>query len=185
MKSVVLADISERELVEGCIAKKRRYQEQLYYRYGTDMYQICLMHAKNEADASDILQESFIKVFKNIHTFKFQGALGGWIRRTVVYTAINAYKKKQRETKLVVSMPETGYVDFSVNEIANDLEPSQIVKLVNQLPKKAQQVLKLYAIEGFKHQEIAEMLEISVGTSKSQLNRAKKLLQQAIKELNG
>lgn len=185
MKSVVLTELSERELVEGCIAKKRRYQEQLYYRFGTDMYQVCLMYAKNEADASDILQESFIKIFKNIHTFKFEGALGGWIRRTVVFTAINAYKKKQRETKLVVSMPETEYADFSVNEIADGLEASKIVKLVNHLPKKAQQVLKLYALEGYKHHEIAEMLGISVGTSKSQLNRAKKLLQQAIKELHG
>jgi len=185
MKSVVLAEISERELIEGCIAQKRRYQEHLYYRYGTEMYQVALMYAKNEADASDILQESFIKVFKNIHTFKFQGALGGWIRRTVVFTAINAYKKKQRETQLVVSMPETEYVDFSVNEIAEGLDPSEIVKLVNQLPQKAQQVLKLYVIEEYKHQEIADMLGISVGTSKSQLNRAKKLLQEAVKTLHG
>jgi RNA polymerase sigma-70 factor (ECF subfamily) len=185
MKYVVLAELSERELVEGCVEKKRRYQEQLYYRYGTDMYQVCLMYAKNEADASDILQESFIKVFKNIHTFQFKGPLGAWIRRTVVFTAINAYKKKQRETKLVVSMPESGYADFSVNELAEDLDPNEIVKLVNQLPKRAQQVLKLYAIEGYKHQEIADMLDISVGTSKSQINRAKKLLQKAVKAIHG
>ena len=185
MKPVVLADVSERELVEGCIAKKRRYQEQLYYRYGTDMYQVCLMYAKNEADASDILQESFIKVFKNIQGFRFQGALGAWIRRTVVHTAINAYKKKQRETKLVVAMPEEVCADFSVNEITEGLDPNEIVRLVNQLPKKAQQVLKLYALEGYKHQEIADLLDISVGTSKSQLNRAKKLLQKAIKGLHG
>lgn len=185
MKTVVLAELSERELVEGCVEKKRRYQEQLYYRYGTEMYQVCLMYAKNEADASDILQESFIKVFKHIHTFKFTGALGAWIRRTVVFTAINAYKKKQRETKLVVAMPESGYADFSVNELAEELDPNEIVQLVNQLPKKAQQVLKLYAIEGYKHQEIADMLDISVGTSKSQLNRAKKLLQKAVKAIHG
>ena len=185
MKSAQLADISERELIQGCVEKKRRYQEQLYYRYGTEMYQVCLMYAKNEADASDILQDSFIKIFKNIHTFKFEGAFGGWVRRTVVYTAINAYHKKQRESKLVVSMAQTGYVDCSVNDIAGHLEANELVKLVNELPKKAQQVLKLYSIEGYKHQEIADMLGVSVGTSKSQLNRAKKLLQISIDKLHG
>jgi len=184
MKSALLANLTEKELVEGCIEQKRRYQEQLYYRFGTDMYQVCLMYAKNEADASDILQDSFIKVFKNIHKFKFEGPLGAWIRRTVVFTAINAYHKKQRENKLVVAMASTGYMDYSVNDIAGHLEAAEIVKLVNQLPKKAQQILKLYSIEGYKHQEIANMLDISVGTSKSQLNRAKKLLQISINNLN-
>ena len=185
MESVVFADLSERDLVEGCIDKKRRYQEHLYYRFGTDMYQVSLMYAKNEADASDILQDSFIKVFKNISFFKFEGPLGGWIRRIVVFTAINAYKKKQRETKLVVAMSDNQFEGVSVNEVASELEASEIVKLVNKLPRKAQQVLKLYSIEGYKHKEIADLLGISVGTSKSQLNRAKKLLLVAIKKLNG
>lgn len=185
MNPVVLSELSERELVEGCIEKKRRYQEQLYYRFGADMYQVCLIYAPNEADAADILQESFIKVFKSIHTFKFEGALGGWIRRIVVFTAINAYKKQQRESKLVVSLPEEDFADFTVDEITEGLDPNEVVKLVNQLPKKAQQVLKLYAIEEYKHHEIAEMLDISVGTSKSQLNRAKNLLQEAIKKIHG
>ena len=185
MKPVVLADVSERELVEGCIAKKRRHQEQLYYRYGTEMYQVCMMYAKNEADASDILQESFIKIFKNIQNFKFQGALGAWIRRTVVHTAINAYNKRQRDQQLIVPMSDTGETDVSIDSILGELAAKDIIQLVNGLPQRAQQVLKLYAIEGYKHKEIADLLGITEGTSKSQFSRAKKMLQTAIKSLHG
>ena len=180
-----MEEISEKALVEGCIADNRQYQEQLYRQYATDMYKVCLMYAENKADASDILQESFIKVFKYIQPFRFDGALRGWIRRTVVHTAINAYHKKQRDTKLIIPMSESGEVDASIDSILGDLEARDIIKLVNQLPRKAQEVLKLYAIEGYKHKEIAELLGITEGTSKSQLNRAKKILETSIKTFHG
>ena len=154
----------------------KEYQQPLYWHIRKIVF--------DHEDADDVLQNTYIKVFKNIHKFKFEGPLGAWIRRTVVFTAINAYHKKQRENKLVVAMANTGYLDYSVNDIAGHLEAAEIVKLVNQLPKKAQQILKLYSIEGYKHQEIANMLDISVGTSKSQLNRAKKLLQISINSLH-
>lgn len=177
--------LSDKELVEGCAADNRQYQELLYRRYANDMYKVCLMYAENKADASDVLQESFIKVFKNIHRFRFEGSLRGWIRRTVVHTAINAYNKKQRDHQLIIPMSESGEVDASIDSILGELEANDIIKLVNSLPQKAKEVLKLYAIEGYKHKEIAALLGITEGTSKSQFSRAKKMLQTSIKALHG
>lgn len=180
-----MEELSEKDLVVGCAADNRQYQELLYRKYASDMYKVCLMYADDKADASDILQESFIKVFKNIEHFRFDGSLRGWIRRTVVHTAINAYNKKQRDTKLVIPMTESGEVDASIDSIVGELEAGDIIKLVNSLPQKAKEVLKLYAIEGYKHKEIAELLGITEGTSKSQFNRAKKMLELSIKTLHG
>lgn len=178
-------NLSERELIERCIADERPYQELLYRKYANDMYKVALMYSKNNVDAADILQESFIKVFKNIHKFRFEGSLRGWIRRTVVHTSINAYNKRQRDQQVIVPMPEHGEINVSIDNIVGQLEANDIIKLVNGLPKKAQQVLKLYAIEGYKHKEIAELLGITEGTSKSQFSRAKKMLQTAITMLHG
>ncbi|WMX14601.1 MULTISPECIES: RNA polymerase sigma factor [unclassified Aureispira] len=180
-----MKELSERELVERCAADERQYQELLYRKYAGDMYKVCLMYANNKADAADILQESFIKVFKNIHRFRFEGSLRGWIRRTVVHTAINAYNKKQRDTQVIIPMAESGEVDASIDSIVGQLEANDIIKLVNSLPQKARQVLKLYAIEGYKHKEIAALLGITEGTSKSQFSRAKKMLQTSIETLHG
>lgn len=178
-------DLSEQELIERCIADERSYQELLYRKYATDMYKVALMYANNSADAADILQESFIKVFKSIHKFRFEGSLRGWIRRIVVHTAINAYNKRQRDLKVVVPMTENGEFDAPIDSIVGELEANDIIKLVNSLPQKAQQVLKLYAIEGYKHKEIAKLMGITEGTSKSQFSRAKKMLQTAINMLHG
>ncbi len=180
-----MGELSERELVEGCAADNRQHQELLYRKYAADMYKVCLMYADDKADASDILQESFIKIFKNINKFRFEGSLRGWIRRTVVHTAINAYNKKQRDTQVVVPMAESGEVDATIDSIVGQLEANDIIKLVNSLPQRAKEVLKLYAIEGYKHQEIAKILGITEGTSKSQFSRAKKMLQNSIKTLHG
>ena len=177
--------ISDIELIKGCIEDNRQYQETLYKRYASDMYKVCLIYAKNKSDAADILQDSFIKIFKNIKKFRFQGSLRGWIRRTVVHTAINAYNKKQRDIKLVIPMAESGEVDASIDSIIGELEANDIIKLVNSLPQKAKEVLKLYAIEGYKHKEIAQLLGITEGTSKSQFSRAKKMLQISINALHG
>lgn len=185
MKDPAPHELSDRELVERCVQDQRIYQEQLYRRYAKDMYKVCLMYADNTADAADILQESFIKIFKNIHQFRFEGSLRGWIRRTVVHTAINAYNKRQRDQQLVVPMADSGEVDASIDSILGELAAQDIIRLVNGLPQKAQQVLKLYAIEGYKHKEIAALLGITEGTSKSQFSRAKKMLQTAIKTLHG
>ncbi len=175
--------ISEKELVERCIANDRKYQEVLYRKYADKMYNICLMYADDDASASDILQDGFIKVFRNLKKFNFQGSFEGWIRRIIVNTALEQFRKKKRETEFLDTYGE--HSTNIIDEILEKINAKEIINLVNDLPAKASMVLKLYAIEGYKHNEIADLMGISEGTSKSQLNRARHLLKESIDKLNG
>jgi len=175
--------ISEEELVTGCVADERQAQEMLYRRYADKMYNICLTYADNEDDACDLLQEGFIRVFRNLHRFRFESALEWWIRKIMVNAAIETYRKKRREKEV--------FADYQwssqpvVEEVLGKINAGEVIQLVNQLPSKAAMVLKLYAIEGYKHKEIAKLMGVTVGTTKSQLNRARFLLKEEISKLNG
>ena len=175
-------NISEKELIEFCIADKRQYQEILYRKYADKMYTVCLTYSDRDDDASDILQESFIKLFRNLHKFKFDGSFEGWLRRIVVNTALEHYRKRVR-IKEKLKVYET-YIEPSTDNVLAKINAKQLIQLVNELPKKAAMILKLYAIEGFKHKEISELLRISIGTSKSQLNRARFLLKESLNKLD-
>lgn len=155
----------------------------LYRKFADKMYNVCLTYVKDEDEACDILQEGFIKVFRNLHTFSFKGSLEGWVRKIIVNTALEFYRKKKREQE-VLDLYEY-YVAPRIDDILEKINAEHIIKLVNQLPEKAQMVLKLYAIEGYDHKEIAEQMGIALGTSKSQLNRARFLLKEAISKQNG
>lgn len=166
--------ISEKELVDRCLADERVYQEILYRKYSDKMYRVALTYSTNDDEACDILQEGFINVFRNLHRFRFDCPLEGWIRRIIVNKALELYRQKQRREEVMEvysreahSLPE---------EILSKISADEIIQLVNDLPLKATMVLKLFAIEGYSHTEIAEIMEISVGTSKSQLNRARAIL---------
>lgn len=178
-----LKNISDEELIKGCLQDKRAFQEALYRRYADQMYSVVMMYAKDADDAADILQDSFINVFRKLHDFRLESPLGAWIRRIVVNKALEHFRKKQRKRELIeeLSFEETPMVDGILERI----NASEIVRLVNDLPAKAAMILKLYAIEGYQHNEIAEMLDISEGTSKSQLNRARTLLKEKLATING
>lgn len=147
------------------------------------MYSICLTYADNEDDAADILQDAFIKVFRKLNTYYFDGPLEGWIRRIIVNTAIELYRKRKREKEVFIEYHNSTPPVFS--EILDKVGSNEIIKLVNQLPKKASLVLKLYAIEGYSHIEISKQMGITVGTSKSQLNRARTILKELLSKANG
>ncbi len=176
-------NISDNQLIDHCIRQERRYQELLYKRYADEMYSVALIYSDDDQDACDILQVSFIKVFKKLDSFKFECPLKAWIRRIVVNTALDHYRKKKRESEHVQNYIQT--VDVEFDDIVPRLSANELLSLLKQLPKKASLVLKLYAIEGYAHKEIANMLKITEGTSKSQLNRARSLLKTLIAELNG
>lgn len=178
MNSVEENIISEKELVERCLADDRSYQEILYRKYADKMYNVALTYADDNDDACDILQEGFINVFKQLHRFRFECPLEGWIRRIVVNKALELYRSRRRKDEV---LEEYGKEAQPVVEgILEKINASDLVQLVNNLPPKASMVLKLYAIEGYGHSEIAELLNISIGTSKSQLNRARFLLKEKI-----
>lgn len=174
---------SDEQLIEGCVADDRKCQELLYRKYADKMYSVCLIYAEDEDEANDVLHDGFLKVFRSIHTFQFQGSFEGWVRRIIVNTALELCRKKKREKEILDDYGN--FVEPKVDGILDKIAAADIIKLVNLLPAKAALVLKLYSIEGYSHKEIAEMMEISEGTSKSQLNRARFLLKEAITGQNG
>lgn len=143
-----------------------------------------MYYAKDRDEAADFLQEGFITVFGKLHLYKFEGSFEGWVRRIIVNTALSALRKKKRFMEVntaIEDFPETDVVTEEVNMIPS----GKVIEMVGDLPVKAGTVLKLYAIEGYSHQEIAEIMDISIGTSKSQLNRARTLLKKAFNKSNG
>ena len=175
-------NIDERELINRCLNNDRSAHEAFYKLHADKMFSVCMYYAKNRDEACDFLQDGYITVFSKLHLFKFKGSLEGWVRRIMVNTALSHIRKNKKVFDLfarVEALPE-----HSEEEIDLDVIPSKvIIKLVNDLPLKASLVIKLFSIEGYSHQEIADKLEISVGTSKSQLNRARTLLKIALSEL--
>lgn len=176
------SNLTDTDLVKGCIANKRQYQEFLYEKFSGKMFGLCLRYSNNYHSAEDILQEGFIKVFKNIHKFRFEGSFEGWLRRIFINTAIEHYRKS-------VSMYPIREISNSSYDVFNDqtienMAVEDILKLIQELSPGYRTVFNMYVVEGYAHKEIAAMLGISEGTSKSQLARARYLLQKKINNLN-
>ena len=184
-----MTDRQQRQLIKGCRNGKPEAQEELYRLYSSDMFKVCLMYAKDYDTAKDLLQEGFLKVFQKIHLFKSQrpGVLGGWIRTVIVHNCIDYYRtdhwsknKLDQDFEEVERTQVTGNVEEEEEEsIYNKDDFLRILKL---LPEGYSVVLNLFYLEGYTHKEIAAKLEISEGTSKSQLFKAKKYLRQLLLE---
>jgi RNA polymerase sigma factor (sigma-70 family) len=154
-------------------------QEELYRRFSSKMYAVCFRYANNSDDAQDLLQEGFIKVFRNLHRFRAEGSFEGWIRRVFVNTAIEHYRKKSVNLSSVSEKEEDSIEVADISAI-DKLAQKDILKIIQELSPGYKTVFNLYVIEGYSHKEIGELLGISEGTSKSQLARAKSILQKKI-----
>lgn len=167
--------LSEPALIEGCQKGNRAVQKALYDRYCQKMMAVCLRYSKSTDEAEDILQEGFVKVFNGIVDFRQESKLETWITRIMVNTALNARRKKLYLYPMVdveeLDLPTSAEVSLS------GLQFAQLLEMIQALPQGCQIIFNLFAIEGYSHKEIAEKLEISEGTSKSQFARAKALLQ--------
>jgi len=170
----------EEKILKGCQADNAHYQKELYSLFAPTMFGICLRYASDYHTAEDILQDGFVKVFRNIKKFRGEGALEGWIRRIFVNTAIEYYRKTARSFRFspLEIVAEKSFDDVSLL----DLELNELLSLIQKLPDGYRLVFNLYINEGFSHDEIAKKLNINIGTSKSQLARAKKYLRKLIKE---
>jgi RNA polymerase sigma factor (sigma-70 family) len=171
--------ISESDLIKGCIAGDRRMQEELYSRFSPKMYAVCLRYANNADDAQDLLQEGFIKVYRNLHRFRAEGSFEGWIRRVFVNTSIEHFRKKSTRLSMVTDKEENTIEDHDITAI-HKLAEKDIINIIQELSPGYRTVFNLYVVEGYSHKEIGELLGISEGTSKSQLARAKGVLQKKI-----
>jgi RNA polymerase sigma factor (sigma-70 family) len=171
------------KLVEQCKKNNLRAQKEFYELFASKMFGICIRYARNQADAEDILQDCFIKIFSKIHEFRFEGSLEGWIRRTVVNTSINFYHKKSREWENA-GMEVLVKAESMLDDVIDDLSIQEMIEVLQSLPDIYRSVFNLSIIEGYMHQEISEMLGIPENTSKSYLLRARKMMQMKINELN-
>jgi RNA polymerase sigma factor (sigma-70 family) len=173
-------NIGEIDLINGCKEGDRRMQEELYRRFSPRMYAVCLRYAGNAEEAEDILQEGFIKIFKKLDSFRGEGSFEGWVRRIFVNTAIEHFRRK-RYLQPVTEKEENTIEGKSLSAL-DGLAEKDILALVQQLSPGYRTVFNMYVVEGYTHKEIGDILGISEGTSKSQLSRAKVILQDMVKE---
>lgn len=168
--------MTEQILIEGCIKNDALSQRELYNKYSSKMLGICYRFAYNKNDAQDILQEGFIKIFSQIHTFQNKGSFEGWVRRIIVNSCIN-YIKKNKKYSDNLDLAYAANIHAKQDSLSTILLAKQVVECIRLLPIGFRTVLNLYAIEGYSHKEIAEMLEIQESTSRSQYTRAKGILE--------
>jgi RNA polymerase sigma factor (sigma-70 family) len=173
-------NIAETDLIRGCIEGNRRMQEALYSRFSPRMYAVCLRYAGNAEEAEDILQEGFIKIFKKLDSFRGEGSFEGWIRRIFVNTAIEHFRRKRYLQ--TVSEKEENTIEGKDISVLDKMAAKDIMALIKELSPGYRTVFNMYVVEGYTHKEIADMLGISEGTSKSQLSRAKVILQGLVKK---
>ena len=178
--------LNEQELISACIDNDPRAQKLLFEMYAGKMLGVCARYCPNIEDAKDAMHEGYIKIFKQIHKFKGNSKLQTWMTRLMIYTAIDHFKQsikynyyeKDEDIYKASGIMDTEELEYDDEEInINDL-----YAVINELPNGYKMVFNLYAIDGFTHKQIAERLNISEGTSKSQLSRARKMLQVLVKE---
>ncbi len=175
--------MTEEQMLTGSIRNNAAAQEAFYDRFSPRMLGVCYRFAKSREDAEDMLQEGFIKIFTQLNQYRNEGSLEGWIRRVIVHTCINVLKKNKKFADTVDLIHAHG---FHTNEdlVPSLLQAKQIIECIRSLPLGYRTVLNLYAIEGYSHKEIGEMLEIGESTSRSQYTRAKAMLEEILVKRN-
>jgi RNA polymerase sigma factor (sigma-70 family) len=175
--------MSDQQIIAGCAKHERRAQQVLYDRYSGFLLGVCMRYATDKAEAEDILQDSFLKIFFSIKNYSGTGSFIGWLRKVAVNTAITNYHKNMKHRYHIdidEYMPaETGVVSFEEDYFTAD----ELYMVLNELPTGYRMVFNLYAVEGYKHKEIGEMLGIDINTSKSQYSRAKAVIREKLEIL--
>ncbi|MFM8595867.1 MAG: RNA polymerase sigma factor [Flavobacteriales bacterium] len=169
------------DLINACIRKEARAQKELYDLFAPAMFKVCMRYAQDESAAQDIFQDAFVKIYQNLNRIESSAHLPGWVKKIVVYTSIDYLRSSAKYAQH--QKIETAY-DLASKEptVFEQLGEATILSLVQKLPPRSRMVFNLYVMEGYSHKEIGALLQISEGTSKSQLFEAKKALQKAIEK---
>ncbi len=171
--------LQDEELIKGCLAGKRAAQNRLFDKYAPKMLGVCFRYAQTEHDAEDIMQDGFVKVFANLEKFRKEASLETWIKRVMINTALNFLKATQKlRMEADIDVVENN-ADIATSQY-HDIDTQVLMQCIHSLPAGYRVVLNMFAIEGFSHKEIAEQLEITESTSRSQFSRAKILLQKKL-----
>ena len=176
--------VNDEQLIKRCIRRERSAQKLLFETYSGMLLGVCMRFVKDPSEAEDILQEGFIKIFLNIKDFSARGSLVNWMKKVMINTAITHYHKNKKHQQQA-DIDEIQEVEIAGFKWENaDFTREELLNVINDLPDGYRIVFNLYAIEGFKHKEIAGLMEIDVSTSKSQYSRAKKLIRKRLAELS-
>ncbi|MFH2143159.1 MAG: sigma-70 family RNA polymerase sigma factor, partial [Bacteroidota bacterium] len=174
---------SEEQIIEGCRKNDRKAQKMLYDRYASVMLGICMRYTKSRSEAEDVLQDGFVKIFLRMKQYKAEGSFEGWMKRAMVNTAISNYRKnlKHYYQQNIGDYTEAN-IDSSIHD--SDFTCEEMLEIIRELPDGYRVVFNLFAVEGYKHKEISDILGIDISTSKSQFSRAKKIIQKKLKVLS-
>ncbi len=167
------------DIIKRCQKNNAKAQKLLYTSFSPWLFGVCLQYCKDRTEAEDHLQEAFIKIFTNIKKYRFEGSFEGWMRRIVVNTIIESFRKKN-PVYFVDSIEHIGKDTPEEEEHIEVINTKELLTLIEELPPKYKLVFNLYALEGLSHQEISDILGISTGTSKSNLSRARKILKEKL-----
>lgn len=176
--------MNELQIIAGCKEQKREAQKMLYESYARKMYSICLRYSSDASAAQDLLQDGFIKVFANIASFEDRGSFEGWLKRIFINLALENLRKKK---SIIHTSDDVQDIPDVVDDSTEDdqmykISETELLKMIQDLPRGYSTVFNLYAIEDYSHKEIADMLGISEGTSRSQYVRARQILQEKVKQ---
>src|ERR1700761_190232 len=172
------------ELIVRCKAGERKAQESLYKQFASKMLGVCMRYATDRMEAEDMLQNGFIKVFNKIADFRGEGSFEGWVRRIMVHSSIEYYRRNHK-LLLVADLEDTGREPSAAPAVAAKMDAGDLMALIQQLSPGYKMVFNLYAIEGYSHREIGVIMGISEGASKSQLSRARTILKEQIAQSEG
>lgn len=167
--------LNEKDLIDKCLANDEKAISELYRKYAGILYPICLRYSGNEADARDLFHDGFLRILFHLKKFRYEGSFEGWMKRIMVTSSINFYKRKKSGKVDAYDELPVGSESDQVTPI-DHLSAKEITLLINELPDGYRTIFNLYAIEGYKHREIADMLQISESTSKSQYMKARRFL---------
>jgi RNA polymerase sigma-70 factor (ECF subfamily) len=168
--------LSLNKLIKQCAENDKRAQKEIYHLFAGKLFSICLKYSKNKQEAQDNFQDGFVTIFDKIGQFKFRGSFEGWIKRVMLNTVLLKYRKKAVLNIVTEEIPDEVIVDIDDDEISLDF----LLNLIHELPDRYRLVFNLYVLDGYSHREVAEMLCIAEGTSKSNLARARVILKQKI-----
>ncbi len=175
---------NDKRLIKKAIKQERAAQQALYNRYAPKMLSVCRLYIRDAHFAEDVMIQGFFKVFKHLKTYKQQGSFEGWIRRIMIREAID-FIRRQKQLDFSDDLENDYQLEHTENTSVRNSDTAYLQNLIDNLPEGYKMVFVMFTIEGYKHREIAEMLHISEGTSKSQLAKARKLLQQQLSVKEG
>ncbi len=177
-----MTKLSDEQLVKGCKAKKAHHQKALYETYKVPLFRVCLRYARDKHEAEDLLHDGFIQIFKDITQYRGAGALGAWLRKVMVNVALQHIRKNKKLFPTIELQSAVHFVDAS-ETVYDKMGQKALTKMIQQLPPGYRAVFNMYVIEGYSHKEIAQQLNITASTSKSQLFKSKAMLRKMLEKV--